>query len=171
VPFTFTGVSGFVGPNNVATFTSGTASIFYDEILNSMVDGATKIADLSFAAPNGSQCVITGPGLAEGSCGLVMAFDAGGISDGGVWTIGGIDLGTLLASMEIDVDVDDINPPFSVAYPGFGVTCGGALALCTQVVTLDQDGSAVILVPEPGSIALAGLGLLGLGLSRRRKAA
>ena len=27
IPFTFTGVSGFVGPNNVATFTSGLAEI------------------------------------------------------------------------------------------------------------------------------------------------
>lgn len=53
-----------------------------------------------------------------------------------------------------DGDVDD---------GSFNVTGPGRFSLAGDV-------SAVFVVPEPTSIALAGLGLIGLGLSRRRKA-
>lgn len=45
--------------------------------------------------------------------------------------------------------------------------------LLTQTFTLNQarhDGSASFSIPEPASLAILGLGLLGLGVSSRRKA-
>ncbi len=176
VHFNFLGTAGIVGSNAVATFTSGSATIFYDEVVNSSSAGGVAIAQLTIPSANGSQCVLTGPGLAEGSCGLVLKFDALGITDPDVWTVDGTDLGDLDAVAELDVDVDNVTPPFSLLYAGYGTTCGrdavtGAiLPLCVQNVTTDQDGSAVLNVPEPGTVALLGISLLGLAGSRRRKA-
>ena len=171
VNFNFVGTADIVGSNAVATFSSGSATVFYDEVVDSIA-GATAIAQLDLFAPNGSQCVLTGPGLAEGSCGIVLDFDALAVTAAGVWTIGGTDLGNLGATIELDVDVDNVTPPFQVAYPGFGVTCGTlATPSCVQQVSTDQDGSAEInVVPDPGTLALLGISMLGLAGARRRKA-
>jgi len=55
---------------------------------------------------------------------------------------------------------------FSISFANAGGDNVGAL-LDNVVVT---SGDAVSEVPEPGTLALLGLGLAGLGLSRRRKA-
>lgn len=67
-------------------------------------------------------------------------------------------------TMALDTNV---NPPFPTL-ASLGVTTSGAnIDYWTRQTTL--DGSIRFNVPEPGTLALLGLGLMGLGLSARRK--
>lgn len=159
--FTIKGVAALVGGNIVVNFlpSSGSvATIYYDEILNSAIDGATIIGQLTHG---GGDCVITaGTAFTEGSCKISFAFDAAAVSAPGVWIYNGGDLGERKTTMTLDINGNNISAssPFPF-YPASGIITG----------TLDHDGSAVFNVPEPGTIAIMGLGLLGLaGFARRR---
>lgn len=159
------GVAGVVGTDLVASFNPlmTNAMIVFDTTVNGSYDAGTSamIGALTMGMGN---CVLTpvGSGFSEGSCGMQFAFDAGGVTDAGVWTRTGVDIGTLGWSMDLDVDVDSVVPPLTPTY------AGGAGS--SQTAALIHDGSTKF-IPEPATLGLLGIGLLGMGSLLRRRAA
>ncbi|MBN8281784.1 PEP-CTERM sorting domain-containing protein [Zoogloea sp.] len=149
-PGIFSYVVGFAG-------TSG-FDLYYDTDLSAGLQGSNIIGRGS----NGRGTCSVNSISQSGDCVLTFDFDAAAVSAAGVFTQMGVDIGTLDASVRVDMNVDAINPSFFS--PTYSVVGG------TQNRSLNHNGSASFTVPEPSSLAL--LGLAGLaGMARRRKAA
>ena len=170
--------------NIIVSITGGSGNIHYQEAGGGVIlpagdpdlGGSVQIGALTSAL---GDCNITAAtSLSQGSCKVNFAFDAGGVSDTGVFTLGGIDLGLLGASFLLDINVDElVDTATGLAptgtYIGFGTTCdvgmdGGGDA-CVANLQATHDGSGRFNVPEPGTLALLGVGLFGLGRIARRK--
>ncbi|HVK55373.1 MAG TPA: flocculation-associated PEP-CTERM protein PepA [Burkholderiales bacterium] len=174
--FTMSGNAGFAGSLLQTNITGGGVTIYYDEVQDNII-GPTAIPIGTLLATSGA-CIVTSLGGAigvpDGSCSVAFAFDPANFTNPGVWTLGpgGPDIRTLNSTFVMDTDIDELTQ-VSLQYPGFGVTCdvdidGGADA-CEQTFTASYDGSGVVYVPEPATLTLFGMGLLGLGARARRK--
>jgi hypothetical protein len=174
--FTMSGSAGFANSSLQTNITGGGVTIYYDEVQDNTI-GPTATPIGTLFAKSGA-CNITSMGGAigvpDGSCSVAFAFDPANFTNPGVWTLGpgGPDIRTLNSTFVIDTDIDELTQ-ISLQYPGFGVTCdpnmdGGADA-CSQTFTASYDGSGAVYVPEPATLALFGMGLLGLGVRAHRK--
>jgi hypothetical protein len=99
----------------------------------------------------------------EGTCNIRFDFDA--LLAGWFETSWGDDFTALTSQPYIDFALDIDITSYVPVFTGPG---GSPVAGDITTIEVQHDGSAVISVPEPASIAILGLGLLGLAGARRR---
>lgn len=147
--------------------TSGTWNIYYDNAVN-----ANRLAGTGFT--DGTK--ILGGTFNPGFAGTFTATAGGGTGSN---TLSGVvtyqdllyvtpQLGNTIAGTELKFGTDRTDGGGTITGSPFGaVSCDRARGVvCLQA---DANQSFAEAIPEPGTLALLGLGLLGLGSIRRRK--
>ena len=152
----------------VANFTAvgGTFDIYYDSVVDSnivtgtgFVDGTKVISGSILPGPAGIFSLITSSGVFDFDA-LVTFTNLDSTKD--AYFNPALTSSNAIATLQIGGTTTDWTPPTS------WVDGGG---IPTGAIVFQADGNQTFNVPEPTTLALLGLGLVGFGAARRRRPA